>query len=428
MTLAVMGCVVNGPGESKAANIGISLPGTGEAPSCPVFIDGEHVDDAARHATTSSRRNFSVSWMTTSSTPTHDADPPSLGAAASGVGAAGRSSASDALLRDALHRVWGFSEFRPLQREAMHAILRVARQRRRAADRRRQVALLPGAGGRGAAASALVVSPLISLMKDQVDGLRVDGVDGVVPQQHAAAARARRGDRERARRPLPPALRVARAAGRRRRAVAAAAAASRRTCSSSPSTRRTASASGATISARSTASSDGCARIFPACRSTRSPRRRPSASAATSSHELRLREPLVLVGSFDRPNLVYRVLRRGTSAHAADQHPRSPRRRVGHRLLLVAQGSGGAGRVAEGRGAQRRAVPRRAVRRGAQPPPGDVPRRARRTSSSRRWRSGWASIDRTCASSCTPARRGRSSTTSRSRAAPAATACRPSAC
>ena len=42
MTLAVMGCVVNGPGESKAANIGISLPGTGEAPNCPVFIDGVH--------------------------------------------------------------------------------------------------------------------------------------------------------------------------------------------------------------------------------------------------------------------------------------------------------------------------------------------------------------------------------------------------
>ena len=42
MTVAVMGCVVNGPGESKAANIGISLPGTGEAPSCPVYIDGRH--------------------------------------------------------------------------------------------------------------------------------------------------------------------------------------------------------------------------------------------------------------------------------------------------------------------------------------------------------------------------------------------------
>jgi len=43
MTVAVMGCVVNGPGESKAANIGISLPGTGESPNCPVFIDGKHV-------------------------------------------------------------------------------------------------------------------------------------------------------------------------------------------------------------------------------------------------------------------------------------------------------------------------------------------------------------------------------------------------
>jgi (E)-4-hydroxy-3-methylbut-2-enyl-diphosphate synthase len=40
MTLAVMGCVVNGPGESKHANIGISLPGTGEAPAAPVFEDG----------------------------------------------------------------------------------------------------------------------------------------------------------------------------------------------------------------------------------------------------------------------------------------------------------------------------------------------------------------------------------------------------
>ena len=43
MSLAVMGCVVNGPGESKHANIGISLPGTGETPAAPVFIDGEKV-------------------------------------------------------------------------------------------------------------------------------------------------------------------------------------------------------------------------------------------------------------------------------------------------------------------------------------------------------------------------------------------------
>jgi (E)-4-hydroxy-3-methylbut-2-enyl-diphosphate synthase len=41
LTLAVMGCIVNGPGESKHANIGISLPGTGETPAAPVFIDGQ---------------------------------------------------------------------------------------------------------------------------------------------------------------------------------------------------------------------------------------------------------------------------------------------------------------------------------------------------------------------------------------------------
>ncbi len=62
LTLAVMGCVVNGPGESKAANIGISLPGTGEAPNCPVFIDGVHATtlkgtyDELAHAFQTARR------------------------------------------------------------------------------------------------------------------------------------------------------------------------------------------------------------------------------------------------------------------------------------------------------------------------------------------------------------------------------------
>jgi (E)-4-hydroxy-3-methylbut-2-enyl-diphosphate synthase len=41
MHVAVMGCVVNGPGESKHANIGISLPGSGERPVAPVYVDGE---------------------------------------------------------------------------------------------------------------------------------------------------------------------------------------------------------------------------------------------------------------------------------------------------------------------------------------------------------------------------------------------------
>lgn len=40
LKIAVMGCVVNGPGESKHANIGISLPGTGEDPKAPVYVDG----------------------------------------------------------------------------------------------------------------------------------------------------------------------------------------------------------------------------------------------------------------------------------------------------------------------------------------------------------------------------------------------------
>src|SRR5947208_5901632 len=82
---------------------------------------------------------------------------------------------ADSLLKDALHRVWGFSEFRPLQREAMHAIL----------SSRDSIVVLPTGGGKSLCFQApavatgglgLVVSPLISLMKDQVDGLRVDGV------------------------------------------------------------------------------------------------------------------------------------------------------------------------------------------------------------------------------------------------------------
>jgi len=47
LSLAVMGCIVNGPGESKAANIGISLPGSGEVPRCPVYVDGRHVTTLA---------------------------------------------------------------------------------------------------------------------------------------------------------------------------------------------------------------------------------------------------------------------------------------------------------------------------------------------------------------------------------------------
>ncbi|HMT15082.1 MAG TPA: flavodoxin-dependent (E)-4-hydroxy-3-methylbut-2-enyl-diphosphate synthase, partial [Aestuariivirga sp.] len=43
LQLAVMGCIVNGPGESKHADIGISLPGTGELPAAPIYVDGKKV-------------------------------------------------------------------------------------------------------------------------------------------------------------------------------------------------------------------------------------------------------------------------------------------------------------------------------------------------------------------------------------------------
>src|SRR5262245_18363548 len=88
---------------------------------------------------------------------------------------------ADRALQDVLHQVWGFSSFRPLQREAMAAIL----------ASRDSVVVLPHGGGKSLCFQApslvhygagqprgiaVIVSPLISLMKDQVDGLRVDGV------------------------------------------------------------------------------------------------------------------------------------------------------------------------------------------------------------------------------------------------------------
>src|SRR5204862_7089884 len=85
---------------------------------------------------TMSPRSSGVSSMTTSSTPTNDVDPPSLDGPESSFGAT--HPRADASLREARHRVWGVSDFRPLQREAMHAIL----------DRRDSVVVLPTGGGK----------------------------------------------------------------------------------------------------------------------------------------------------------------------------------------------------------------------------------------------------------------------------------------
>ena len=63
MSVAVMGCVVNGPGESKHANIGISLPGTGEVPVAPVYEDGvKTVTLKATPSPGSFNRSWNIMW------------------------------------------------------------------------------------------------------------------------------------------------------------------------------------------------------------------------------------------------------------------------------------------------------------------------------------------------------------------------------
>jgi ATP-dependent DNA helicase RecQ len=236
--------------------------------------------------------------MTTSSTSTPDAE-------------------SDALLRDALHRVWGFSEFRPLQREAMHAIL----------GSRDSVVVLPTGGGKslcfqapaiaGDAARggsrtgvALVVSPLISLMKDQVDGLRVDGVAAsylnstLLPHERDEVLASVRDDRCRLLYVSPERIVGEGSQGLRRmlqQAGVSFIAIDEAHCISQwghdfrPEYRQL-----------GRLRDDFPSVSFHAFTATATERVRRDIVG-----ELRLRDPLVLVGSFDRPNLTYRVLRRG---------------------------------------------------------------------------------------------------------------------
>jgi ATP-dependent DNA helicase RecQ len=244
--------------------------------------------------------------MITSSTPTPDAD---------------------RLLLDTLHRVWGFSGFRPLQREAMHAIL-AARdsvvvlptgggkslcfQAPAVVDASEPVALAAGESLRRASPGhvALVVSPLIALMKDQVDGLRVDGVAAaylnstLLPhEREQVIASVREG-----RCPLlyvsperivgdgsQPLRRLLREVGVRFMAIDEAHCISQWGHDFRPEYRQL---------GRLREDFPGISlHAFTATATERV--RRDIVS------ELRLADPLVLVGSFDRPNLTYRVLRRG---------------------------------------------------------------------------------------------------------------------
>jgi ATP-dependent DNA helicase RecQ len=233
--------------------------------------------------------------MTTSSARTPDADP---------------AGALDALLRDALHRVWGFSGFRPLQREAMHAILAA----------RDSVVVLPTGGGKSLCFQApavvqaqgvgVVVSPLISLMKDQVDGLRVDGVpaaylnsslssderDRVIASLRADRCRLLYVSPERIAGDGGPALRrLLQQVGVRFVAVDEAHCISQWGHDFRPEYRQL---------GRLRDEFPGVS--LHAFTATATERVR-----ADIVSELRLSDPAVLVGSFDRPNLTYRVLRRG---------------------------------------------------------------------------------------------------------------------
>jgi ATP-dependent DNA helicase RecQ len=218
-------------------------------------------------------------------------------------------------IEEALQRVWGFSSFRPLQREAMQAIL----------AGRDSVVVLPTGGGKslcfqapavvlpsdGRRGFALIVSPLISLMKDQVDGLRVDGVAASflnstqTPDERDAVIASLRDDRCRLLYVSPERLVGEGSLGFRRMLQQAG-------------VRFIAIDEAHCISQwghdfrREYRQLGRLREDFPevslhAFTATATERVRRDIIT-----ELRLQDPEVLVGSFDRPTLTYRVLRRGS--------------------------------------------------------------------------------------------------------------------
>ena len=194
----------------------------------------------------------------------------------------------------------------------------------------------------------VVVSPLIALMKDQVDAAAASGVAATFLNSSLdggeAARAARRLDAGR----IPAAL--------RRAGAADAAGFPRAICSAGTSprsrwTRRTASASGATISARNTASSHACASDSRTSRSWRSPPPPRERVREDIVSQLDCAIPRVFLASFNRPNLTYRSSPKDKPARQVCEFVRARPERLRHRLLPVAQ---------EHRGARRRAHARRA--------------------------------------------------------------------
>ena len=278
-------------------------------------------------------------------------------------------------LLETLRRTWGFDALRPLQEEAIRAGL----------IRRDSLVVMPTGGGKSlcyqvpplmAGRTDVVVSPLISLMKDQVDGLRACG--------YPAAALHSNLDE-----------------GERQEILAAAVGGPATACSSSrpsgwpcppspscygrsrsrpsPWTRLTASATGATTSGPSTASWPPCGRVSPGPACTPSPPRPRRGCARTSSHQLQLEDPLELVGRFDRPNLTYRVVPRVDLQAPGARGPRSGTRARPHRLLHHPQGYRDAWpRSCAASGVRAAALPRGAGARTAAAHPGGLRRGAAR--------------------------------------------------
>ena len=263
-------------------------------------------------------------------------------------------------LPDVLSRFWGYTAFRPLQREAMDAIL----------GHRDSVVVLPTGGGKSLCFQApaivlnrlaLVVSPLISLMKDQVDTLVGNGVraaclhSAMTADERRAVAAAVRDGRCQLLYVAPERL-VGDGAAAFHAMLGSQAPAfvaiDEAHCISQwghdfrPEYRQLADLRGRWP--------DVSLHAFTATATARVRR--------DISTQLRLQQPVELVGSFDRPNLVYRVLARAGLKAQIEAVLARPPGRGRHHLLPVAPRGRVAGRVARLQRTPRRAVPRRAGR------------------------------------------------------------------
>ena len=227
-------------------------------------------------------------------------------------------------LRAILRQYWGYDDFRPLQAEAMRAVVEGRDSLGRAADRRRQESLLSGAGAGHAGPGG---RRLAADLADEGSGRRAGRLRRPrgLRQQHAHRRREARDRRRDSRRATEAALSFARAAADGADARLLAAGARSR---SSPSTRPTASANGATTSGPSTAGC-GCSRIaFRTSRCTPTPPPPRPTSATTSSASLASASRKCSSARSTGRTSIYRVRRRSDLLRqireVVDRHPNEP--------------------------------------------------------------------------------------------------------